>query len=213
MYCAVENKTNELPRRTQKERRDKTRAALLDAAVEALVSLGYANTSTLEVQKRAGVSRGALLHHYPSKASLMADVVRYLAELRGRELQLKTTALPSGADRIDLALDLLWESFSGALFTVAMELRIAARTDAELRKELIPTELELHQNITTQFTAIFGEQLASRPGFLDALNLTVHCMVGLAMSAMIHNDQERLSALLQQQKNWLRKLLIPNQER
>jgi AcrR family transcriptional regulator len=209
----VEEKPIDTPRRTQKERRDKTRAALLDATVDSLVSLGYANTSTLEVQKRAGVSRGALLHHYPSKASLMADVVRYLAELRGRELQTKTSSLPAGLDRIDVALDLLWESFSGALFTVAMELRIAARTDAELRKELVSTEIELHQNITTQFTNIFGEPLASRPGFLDALNLTVHCMVGLAMSAMIHTDPVRLAALLQQQKDWLRKLLIPNQER
>ena len=203
----MEYKTNDTTRRTQKERRDKTRGALLDATVDALVSLGYANTSTLEVQKRAGVSRGALLHHYPSKASLMADVVRYLAELRGKELQVKAASLTENTDRAEAALDLLWESFSGALFTVAMELRIASRTDPELRKELILTELELHQNIVHQFKKIFGERLSSKPGFHDALDLTVHLMVGLGMSAMIHNDTERLHALLQHQKNWLRQIL------
>jgi AcrR family transcriptional regulator len=194
-------------KKTQKERRDKTRGALLDATVEALISLGYANTSTLEVQKRAGVSRGALLHYYPSRASLMADVVRYLAELRGKELQAKASSLPDNPDRAEAALDLLWESFSGALFTVAMELRVASRTDPELRKELVTTELELHQNIVHQFKTIFGERLASMPGFYDALDLSVHLMVGLGMSAMIHNDPERLHALLQQQKTWLRQLL------
>jgi AcrR family transcriptional regulator len=201
------NKSMAQTKKTQQERRDKTRGALLEATVEALVSLGYANTSTLEVQKRAGVSRGALLHYYPSKASLMADVVRYLAELRGKELRAKASTLPDNTDRAEAALDLLWESFSGALFTVAMELRVASRTDSELRKELVSTELELHQNIVLQFKTIFGERLASKTGFYDALDLSVHLMVGLGMSAMIHDDPERLHALLQHQKTWLRQIL------
>ena len=56
--------------RTQQQRRDETRRALLDAAVESLIQVGFARTTTLEVQRRADVSRGALLHHFPSKAEL-----------------------------------------------------------------------------------------------------------------------------------------------
>src|SRR5215471_3557154 len=60
--------------RTQQQRRDETRRALLDAAVESLIDVGFARTTTLEVQRRADVSRGALLHHFPSKAELLGEV-------------------------------------------------------------------------------------------------------------------------------------------
>ncbi len=120
-------------RRTQQERRDETRRALLDATVEALTELGYARTTTLEVQRRSGLSRGALLHHFPSKAELMVEAVHYMAELRGEELRRRATELPEGGDRVDRVLDSLWETFSGPLFSVSLDLRVAARTDPELR--------------------------------------------------------------------------------
>lgn len=175
--------------------------------MECLVSSGYNNTSTLEVQKRAGLSRGALLHHFPSKASLMAEVVRYLAELRGRELRDRAASLPEGKERMEIALDLLWECFSSDLFTVAMELRAAARTDPELRQELANAEVALHKNIVSQFQKIFGERFSSQPAFSDALDLTVHLMVGLGMSAMLHDDKERLAALLARWKVWFLQIL------
>src|SRR6187402_1697681 len=65
--------------RTQQQRRDETRRALLDAAVESLIEVGFARTTTLEVQRRANVSRGALLHHFPSKAELLVAAVDHLA--------------------------------------------------------------------------------------------------------------------------------------
>ena len=58
---------------TQKQRSDETRRVVLDATVACLTELGFAKTSTVEVQKRAGVSRGALLYHFPSKAGLLAE--------------------------------------------------------------------------------------------------------------------------------------------
>src|SRR2546422_865240 len=98
--------------RTQQQRRDETRRAILDAAVDTLIELGYARTTTLEVQRRAELSRGALLHHFPSKAGLLAATIEHLAEMRGRELRAVEVRLPAGrAARISAAIDLLWESF------------------------------------------------------------------------------------------------------
>jgi len=70
--------------RTQQQRREETRRALLDAAVESLIEVGFARTTTLEVQRRADVSRGALLHHFPSKAELLVAAVDHLAEMRAK---------------------------------------------------------------------------------------------------------------------------------
>lgn len=174
--------------RTQQERRDGTRRALLDAAVESLVEVGFARTTTLEVQRRAGVSRGALLHHFPSKAVLLTAAIDHLAEMRGRELKSRASSLPGGGQRVDAVLDLLWECFGGALFQVAVELRAAARTDAELRVALTAAERVLRDRIVQQSRSLFGPALGEQPGFERAIDLTLQLMIGLAMTAMLHGD-------------------------
>src|SRR5215470_13722917 len=136
------------PPRTQQQRRDETRRALLDAAVESLIEVGFARTTTLEVQRRAEVSRGALLHHFPSKAELLVAAVDHLAEMRAREMKAFAQQLPPASDaRTDAVLGLLWQCFSGAFFQVAMELRTAARTDPELRPVLASAERTLRDGI------------------------------------------------------------------
>src|SRR5215831_6079633 len=84
--------------RTQQQRRAETRRALLDAAVDSLIDVGFARTTTLEVQRRAQVSRGALLHHFPSKAELLVAVVDHLAEMRAKELKAFASQLPADDD-------------------------------------------------------------------------------------------------------------------
>src|SRR5205085_6681446 len=80
--------------RTQQQRRDETRRALLDAAVESLIEVGFARTTTLEVQRRANASRGALLHHFPSKTALLVAAVDHLAFMRGAQLKRLAAELP-----------------------------------------------------------------------------------------------------------------------
>src|SRR5205814_9733507 len=87
--------------RTQQQRRDETRRALLDAAVESLIEVGFARTTTLEVQRRADVSRGALLHHFPSKAELLVAAVDHLAEMRAKEMKAFASQLPPDPSRND----------------------------------------------------------------------------------------------------------------
>ena len=187
--------------RTQQQRRDGTRQALLDAAVASLVELGFARTTTLEVQKRSKLSRGALLHHFPTKAELLAATIVHLGEMRGRELRLHVGKLPRGATRVDAVLELLWQSFTGPLFYVAMELRAAARTDPELRAALAVTERVLHDRIIEQYTTLFGEDIASRPNFACALDMTLQLMIGSAMSLLMHGEQRsRAEQLITQWK-------------
>lgn len=193
--------------RTQQQRRDDTRRALLDAAVESLIEVGYARTTTLEVQKRAGVSRGALLHHFPSKAGLLAATIVHLAAMRGRELKDMAAALPTGEARIDAVFDLLWQSFTGPLFYVAMDLRAAARTDAELRAALAETEREVHERIVHQYRVLLGPEIASRPGFQRALEMSLLILIGAGMTAILHGEQARLEMVVADWKSLFHTLL------
>lgn len=182
--------------RTQAQRRDEMRHALLEAAVDSLVELGFARTTTLEVQRRAGVSRGALLHHFPSKAELLVATIGHLAERRGRALKHSAQGLPAGPRRVDAVLELLWESFAGPMFQVAIELRAAARTDVELRRALTPIERLVRERIIHQTGTMIGPELAERPGFAVALDLTLHLMIGAATTACLHGEEARVDALI-----------------
>ena len=201
--------------RTQQQRRDETRRALLDAAVESLIEVGFARTTTLEVQRRANVSRGALLHHFPSKAELLVAAIAHLAEMRAVELKRLSAELPAdgkasaaaaaaaaaagapGAGaRTDAVLGLLWQCFSGTFFQVAMELRTAARTDPELRPVLASAERVLRDGILAQARTLFGKEVAEHPGLPRALDLTLQLMIGAAMSAVLHGGDKRLDELI-----------------
>ena len=185
--------------RTQQQRRDETRRALLDAAVESLIQVGFARTTTLEVQRRADVSRGALLHHFPSKAELLVAAVDHLAEMRARELKMLAAQLPderAGRARTDAVLELLWQCFAGTFFQVAMELRTAARTDPELRPVLIAAERALRDRIVAQARTLFGKDVAEHPGLERALDFTLQFMIGAAMTTVLHEDP-RLRELIE----------------
>src|SRR5262245_66517292 len=82
-------------RRSQAERSAGTQARLLDATIDCLVELGWSGTSTTEVVRRAGVSRGAQVHHYPTKEDLVVAAVEHLCSRRMAEYRATLERLPA----------------------------------------------------------------------------------------------------------------------
>jgi AcrR family transcriptional regulator len=155
------------------------------------------------------VSRGALLHHFPSKAELLVATVEHLAMMRGKDLKQRAASLPSGAERIDAVLDLLWESFAGPLFQVVIELKAGARTEPELRRTLTVAERVVRERILAQAGVLFGEEIARRPGFESAMDLTLHLMIGAATTALLHGEEARVEGLIGRWKAVFPTLLGP----
>jgi len=128
---------------TRKQQRERTRELLLDAAMMSLVEHGYAGTTTQRVQERAGVSRGALLHHFGSKAELFVAATHHLAEMRLahiREIAAGAQGRPDARRRVIYAMR---NAMTGPPYQAAMELWTASRTDPELRAALLPAERRL----------------------------------------------------------------------
>ncbi|MCD6638465.1 MAG: TetR/AcrR family transcriptional regulator, partial [Nocardioides sp.] len=103
----------------QAERTAAMRARLLEATVELLVERGFAGTSTTMVSERAGVSRGAQLHHFPTKNDLVVAAVEHITELRGAELADAVAKLPGGKRRTRAVLEMLGDHFCSPVFTAA----------------------------------------------------------------------------------------------
>ena len=163
--------------RTQAQRRAETRAALLDATIECLVAYGYANTTTGRIAERAGVSRGAQIPYFRSRAELVSAAVAHLAE---RRIEAVDARLAAGPVSLEELLDVLWQEHRGPLFDATLELWVASRTDAELRTRLRRIERDVAGRIAEKAEAALGQQ-ARRPGFNDDLLFTLSTIRGLAL--------------------------------
>lgn len=118
---------------TQAERTALTTERLLDATIKTLIERGYRGTSTVEVCKRAGVSRGAQLHHYPTKQALVSAAVDHLLSQRVTDLTERLARAPQGLLDLEDAASFLWKVYTGETFYAWLEIVVAARTDEELR--------------------------------------------------------------------------------
>ncbi len=180
------------PRRSQAERSASTREALLDATISCLVEDGYANTTTARVSQRAGLSRGAHLHHFQTRQALLAAAMEHLAERRGEHLLEAAEKLPSGRERLAAGLDLLWSGYASPLYQAALDLWTHARTDPELRERLAPIERDLDRQTLRLSRTLFGE-LAERPGFDRLIEMAAATMRGLALLDTLHPGSTRNS--------------------
>lgn len=172
-------------RRTQAERTASTQAALLDATVDCLVEYGYAHTTTARIVERAGVSRGAQVHHFPTKAALVAEAVRHLAKKRSDEFFEDVVGpAPSGRRRLEAMLDLVWDLHMSPLFVASMELYVAARTDPELRARLGEVEREVNAAIIAGTAELFPDRVGDR-AFREALDAALAAVRGTALLTFI----------------------------
>jgi AcrR family transcriptional regulator len=172
-------------RRTQEERSASTQKRLLDATLESLVEVGYAATSTTAVCARAGLSRGAQLHHYPTKADLVIAAVAHLAKRRAAELLADVPRDGTPDQRLSTALEAIWASFSGPLFSAALELWVAARTDAELRENLVRFERQVGRAMSRLFGELAGSDARDSAALFE---LTFHMMRGMALQRILRDD-------------------------
>ncbi len=186
----------------QQERSRSTQRRVLEATVECLVERGWAGTTTTLVAERAGVSRGAQLHHYPTKSALVLAAVQHLAERRTAELRAEAAALPPGGDRVAGTVGLLSTLFTGPLFAAALEVWVAARTDPTLRAALVPVEARFGREAHRLTVGLLGADEA-RPGVREAVQATLDLMRGLGVASLLTDDSARRARLLTE---WSRQL-------
>ncbi len=179
-------------RRTQAERRAATRSALVTATVECHVELGYARTTTQEVQRRARVSRGALTHHFTSKAELMLAAVDHLYDEFSESVRKAAAELPlRPSTRVPLGVEIVWQRFHGPLFVAAMELWTAARTDPELRAALLPHEKRLGAQLRELAREVFGDEVAAHPASEAIYQVLLTSMRGQALTYFLQPEGPR----------------------
>ena len=200
--------------RTRAQRSQDSRAQILDAAVVCLIEGGYSGATTLTIQGEAGVSRGRLLHHFPSRDRLLVAAAQHLAVKRVADTERRITRLLDGGpvpvgpwERCDRVIELLWESFTEPHFWAALELWTAARSNAEIAEALRPEERRLGAAIRASMARMFGDELAARPRFKQLRDVLMTSMRGTAMTYTFDPRDPASDAMLAQWKDLARALL------
>ena len=194
-------------RQPQQERSRATQQRLLDATVECLVERGWSGATTTVIAERAGVSRGAQLHHYPTRAALVLAAITHLADRRAAELRVEAGNLTADrGERLDRVVDMLAALFTGPSFVAALELWVAARTDPELRSALVPLEDRVGREMHGLTVELLGADEA-KPGVREAVQATLDLLRGLGVANLLHDDSRRRAQLLAAWKRQLKTIL------
>jgi len=198
-------------RRTQEQRSAKTRERLLDATVESLIEVGYSRTTTTAVCSKAGLSRGAQVHHFPRKEEMVIEAIAHMAKQQRSELLGQENRLPQGPERISVLLERIVEFFGDRIFYAALELWVAARTDEVLHESLLDFERAVASNLTELWRELGGDA-ASSSKFTDIIELTMDIARGMSLQKILHNDETRNKRLLKVWKEMVSLTLAQNND-
>lgn len=146
-------------RRSQKERSAETSARLMNATIDLLHDHGLARTTTPKIARLAGVSRGALTHHFAGREAILSASVADMLGKAARDLHRFAEDFMARGGSSDEIVDYAWRMMDDRLFYVTMEYLPEARHNPDFRADLIPTVKEFHAGLDAVWTA-----LAARAG-------------------------------------------------
>ncbi|MFI8963839.1 TetR/AcrR family transcriptional regulator [Streptomyces sp. NPDC053493] len=175
----------------KQDRSRATRQRLLEAAVACLAERGWAGSTVAVVAERAGVSRGAAQHHFPTREDLFTAAVEYVAEERSQALR----TIPTQDRRAVVAA--LVDLYTGPLFRAALHLWVAASDEEQLR----PRVTELEARVGRESHRIAVELLGadeSRPGVRESVQGLLDMARGLGLATLLTDDRPRRERVVAQ---------------
>ncbi|WP_067673190.1 TetR/AcrR family transcriptional regulator [Nocardia miyunensis] len=183
---------------TRRQQHARTREALLEATISCLVDRGYAGTTTQRIQDAAGVSRGALLHHFGSKSELLVAAIHHIADIRLHRVGELVADLDDGPEALEQLVHAIRSAMAGPAFQAAIELWAAARTDRQLRAALLPAERRLGCALRTLFHHHAG--IADPGDARIAFESLMALVRGLELTCIMRADESLADQIIE---DWL----------
>jgi AcrR family transcriptional regulator len=178
-------------RRTQAERSAAMRTRLLDATIECLVTYGYAGTTTPRVAERAGVTRGAQIHHFRSKEDLVVAAIEHLAQQRTQAAIREFGRAETSSDPVSTVLDFLWEAHQGPMFVATVELWVAARTDDVLARHIERVEPLVNSTLISAIAQLVPDH-AMRKELRNFVYTAMDALRGILLNSFVDRDSDRV---------------------
>lgn len=195
----------------KQERSRATRERLLEATVASLADVGWARTTVATVAARAGVSRGAAQHHFPTREDMVTAAIRYMSEVRLADLLGTLAAPPSDASRTRWALDQIVGVYTGTLFSAALHVWTEAAVDPALRAQVIPLERAIARESHRLALALLGVSAEddTDPRVRAIVAATLDLARGLGLADVLTDDASRRARILDVWAEQLDEILVP----
>lgn len=195
------------PTTWQAQKSASTRNQIVEAAIKCFVDLGYSRTTTTAIADKAGLSRGAMLHHFPSKIDIVRAAVEYLHSKRLKAFRKAISRLsPTDTERVRQSVEAYWQQVRHPTFVAFFELTVAARTDPELAAILKPAQEAFDREWYDTAVELFPEWKGREENFDLALDLSHYLIEGMAVNLMTHEPTDRDRRLLRWLEDKLREL-------
>ncbi len=174
-----------------------TRTRILEAAIECLSTIGYNATSTTTVAKYAGLTRAAMLYHFPNRLALIEATVNYVTRRRVAMQEEMQADLPRDEQFAFRSMDRAWEQLQTREFFAFAELSMASRTDPELEPVFRTAMKSFDLARRDMAEKLASDAVKSAPGFDLRRDLARFALEGLAQQEGITYDQpQRFRALI-----------------
>ena len=183
-------------RRTQAERSHETQQKILDVTLDCLLRKGLRDTSTVDVARVAGVSRGAFLHHYPSKEILLKEALRHLLTREIDDVRALARDIGEGRVGLDGFLDAMWARFSGPLYMITLEFVTAARTDPAIKDALREVALEYNDSLDEIWETLLPDNDVGHKERRLAFNATLCLLRGMGTQSVWRDDPQLFNNML-----------------
>jgi AcrR family transcriptional regulator len=176
-------------RRSQEERSTGTRRRLIDAAIAVLREDGYANLTITKVTQRAGLTNGAMQHHFPSRDELLLALLDTVYPI----LQIPFDSISSehltARERIARLVDILWSIYSRPEYLVVWDIALGSRGEPKLWARVRSYQREISQHMRAEFARLFADYAITEDDAERVLAVTVGCIRGIAFQSMFGTDQ------------------------
>ena len=190
--------------RTQEERTFATRARLVEATLDLLLAKGYAGTTTVDIAARAGLTRGALAHHYAGKDELVVEAFDRHLTIVTQEIRTYATLVRDGSLSLDDFIDRVWTIFSGRFFMLTLEEVTAARHNDFLRIRLVSRTRDFHDSLDAIWRQFFDETGLNPLEIEVMLNATLCLLRGMGGQTVLRDDPVYFRRLLRFWKSLLK---------
>ena len=178
----------------QQRKSVQTRIAILEAAIDCLQQHGYGRTTTQLIAEMAGISRGAMLHHYATKQDLIASVIDYTVYKRMELFLDGVRALKDSARINEMAgIEISWRSMLTREFAAYLELSIAARTDPDLAEIFLPKARRFDKTELAEIIRAFPEWADDPDGYALAMDYCASALLGLTINRDIWPEGDQRS--------------------
>lgn len=184
-------------------RSPETYQAILDATVDCFVEIGYERTTTTEIARKAGFTRGAVQYYFPTTAHALDASIRYLTEEWLEEYAEAARNAPEGTDSIDYAVDTLWRFVNDRLFIAWQELVSASRTHSELRRIIKPAAAKFERLRREMGADTFRDYYDANAAKFQRNRDTLRFVLeGMSSTIMTYDKKARIQAQLDWLKEW-----------